>query len=72
MTHHGDKPGEVTPASFRRFLVDTPLVAQGPGDLPPGACAWLGSGAGRLGVHGRRWLVAGAASSGPGAVAWRG
>jgi len=34
VVHHGDKPGEVTQSSFRNFLIDSPLVHQGPEHFP--------------------------------------
>ena len=45
VVHHGDKPGEVTPASFRRFLCDSPLRHAGPELYPEGE-----GGGGRVGV----------------------
>lgn len=36
VSHHGDKPSETTPRSFRRFLIDSPLVAQRPDAFPEG------------------------------------
>ncbi len=36
VVHHGDKPGEVTQSSFRNFLIDSPLVHQGPEQFPQG------------------------------------
>ena len=39
IVHHGDKPSEVTPRSFCRFLIDTPLRHAGPEQYPPGVAA---------------------------------
>lgn len=36
VVHHGDKPGEVTQSSFRNFLIDSPLVHEGPDQFPQG------------------------------------
>ena len=36
VVHHGDKPSEVSPASFKRFLCDTPLQWEGPAQHPAG------------------------------------
>ena len=38
VVHHGDKPAEVTPTSFRRFLCDSPLRHAGPELYPEGVC----------------------------------
>ena len=37
VVHHGDKPSEVTQGSFRNFLIDSPLIHQGPEQCPQGA-----------------------------------
>jgi arginine-tRNA-protein transferase len=60
--HHGDAPGEVTPTSFKRFLVDSPLRFAQPADYPPGACPPGGFGS----FHQQYWLDG--AAAGPGIV----
>ncbi|EFN53726.1 hypothetical protein CHLNCDRAFT_136291 [Chlorella variabilis] len=52
IVHHGDKPSEVTPRSFRRFLIDTPLRHAGPEQYPPGGCPSIGFGS----FHQQYWL----------------
>lgn len=52
VTHHGDKPGEVTPGQFRRFLIDTPLPHVPAHSAPPGAAPPCGLGS----FHQQYWL----------------
>ncbi|KAL4420000.1 hypothetical protein ABPG75_007098 [Micractinium tetrahymenae] len=52
VVHHGDKPGEVNPPSFKRFLVDSPLPHVGPERYPSGGCPPTGFGS----FHQQYWL----------------
>ncbi|PSC67384.1 arginyl-tRNA-transferase 1-like isoform A [Micractinium conductrix] len=52
LVHHGDKPSEVAPSGFKRFLVETPLQHVGPERYPPGGCPPCGFGS----FHQQYWL----------------